>query len=240
MSRLVVSIHDVAAATADASRIWLDRLDGIGIPVVLKVVPGPYLDRPLASAPTLVSDLVAAAGRGHEVCLHGWCHRAEPGTGLRARLGRVVARGAEEFWSLDPIRAERRVRRGLFALRDCGLEPAGFTPPGWLAPRATRDVLAGIGLQWTTDHCGVSDLGEHRRIPATAWCYRGGATETNVGAAVVRRAVRRSARWGGVVRFAVHPVDTEDRWLVDATVELIRDLIEEGAEPTTFGALTAP
>ncbi|MGH6655287.1 MAG: hypothetical protein ACRDVE_08775, partial [Actinocrinis sp.] len=48
---LVVSIHDVALATAAESARWLADLDGLGVRATLLVVPGPWREPALANAP---------------------------------------------------------------------------------------------------------------------------------------------------------------------------------------------
>ena len=236
---LVLSIHDVAAVTSTESMCWLRRFDELGARCVLKVIPGPYRGRPLHDAPALVDELAAAVDRGHEICLHGWDHVAGPAPGLRGRVGRTVARGAEEFWMLDPDEGAARVACGRRVLEELGLVPAGFTPPGWLAPRELHRGLEDAGLSYVTDHFGVTDLVRRRRLRSPAWCYRGGTRARSVGATAVQRAVRATAARRDTVRLAVHPVDAADPRLVDDTVELVDDLMRRGVRPATFGELVA-
>jgi predicted deacetylase len=127
---LVVSVHDVAPATAAETRSWLADLAGLGVPAALLVVPGPWRGPGLAEEPEFGAELRRAADAGHELALHGWSHTAQPG-GDRSRRwsGQVAARGAGEFWTLDAPQARARIELGLSALRAAGIEPRGVGPP---------------------------------------------------------------------------------------------------------------
>ncbi|NUP47597.1 MAG: DUF2334 domain-containing protein, partial [Catenulispora sp.] len=80
MSRptLLVSLHDIAPASAAATRRWLADLDARAVPATLLIIPGPWRGARLSQSPDLIADLHAAASRGHEPALHGWAHRAGP------------------------------------------------------------------------------------------------------------------------------------------------------------------
>src|SRR5262245_61356915 len=100
--RIVVSVHDVAPATADETARWCADADRLGIPVSLLVIPGPWRGMQLADAPGYADVLHERRARGDEIVLHGWCHTAGPeGSALRRAFGRAVARGAAEFAALD-------------------------------------------------------------------------------------------------------------------------------------------
>ena len=93
--RLVVSVHDVSPATAEQTRRWCDDADGLGIPVSLLVIPGPWRGMELADAPDYARVLADRAGRGDEMVLHGYTHVAGPeGGAVRRLVGQAVARGA--------------------------------------------------------------------------------------------------------------------------------------------------
>jgi uncharacterized protein len=131
----VVSVHDVAPATAELVADWVADLDERELPATLLVVPGPYDGGPaLPSAPGLVDFLHAAANRGHELALHGFRHQGGPGgPPWRRAVDQVLARGAGEFWSLTERQARALLRAGLDMLADVDIGVSGFTPPGWLA-----------------------------------------------------------------------------------------------------------
>jgi predicted deacetylase len=135
---LLVSIHDVAPSTASATRRWVSLLAGTRIPLTFLAVPGPWRGARFGDRGDDGLDLAgwlrARQQGGDEICVHGWCHRADvPGWPARRWSGSVVARGAAEFWALDRATAATRTADGVAVLERHGLAVSGTTPPGWLA-----------------------------------------------------------------------------------------------------------
>ncbi|NUR24267.1 MAG: DUF2334 domain-containing protein, partial [Catenulispora sp.] len=189
---LLVSIHDVAPASAVATGRWLADLDARGVPATLLVIPGPWRGSQLSlsQSPDLVADLHGAASRGHELALHGWAHRAgRQGTPWRRAAAQLIARGAAEFAALDAAEATRRLTAGLARLAALGIEPVGFHPPGWLASPGAYQALRRVGLRYTTSHLFVHDLITERRHTLPALSHRPGGR----GEALADRLVRTSA-----------------------------------------------
>jgi uncharacterized protein len=234
-TRLVVSIHDVAPATADETRRWCADADSFGIPVSLLVIPGPWRGASLADEPGYAEVLRARAAHGDELVMHGWTHRAGPEGPLPRRLlGQVVARGAAEFGALDEVQAADRLMNGRAVLSELGLDVHGFTPPGWLASAATNRALAKAGFRYTTSHFGVLELGSGHMRHGFALSHRPGGTGERLGAAMMGRWARWSARRGGLVRIALHPDDLAQPGLRDATLKAIETVLSAGARPVTY------
>jgi peptidoglycan/xylan/chitin deacetylase (PgdA/CDA1 family) len=82
------------------------------------------------------------AAAGHEVALHGWRH--------------------ERWADLDPAEEEALLRRGTRALRDLGLAPVGFRPPGGELTAATAGLLRELGYTYcspaASDAAGIAVL----------------------------------------------------------------------------------
>jgi len=145
---LVVSIHDVAPATAEETRQWCRDVDSLGIPTSLLVIPGPWRGSSLADEPSYGDVLRERVAAGDDLVLHGWVHRAGPeGSRLRRTVCQAVARGAAEFGALDEAQATERLEAGRAVLAGLGLTVDGFTPPGWLASRAADRALARAGFR---------------------------------------------------------------------------------------------
>lgn len=237
---LVVSIHDVAPATAEASRAGVAALEQRGIRASLLVVPGPWRDQPLLDDPELVHWLRGADATGHEIAQHGWIHTAGPEGGpVRRAVGRAVARGCAEFWALDDQEARERLQRGRSVLWQAGLDPVGFTPPGWLASAATRRALRSLGYRYGTDHAGVYDLVAGRRHLTPALSSRPGGAADWIGRYTMISAARRLASLGGVVRVALHPADWHDPCLRTAALLAIDGATDAGARPCTYAELVS-
>jgi predicted deacetylase len=235
----VVSVHDVAPATSAETAEWMAALAERGVPASLLVIPGPFKGGPpLSDDPDLVAYLHEAAGQGHEVSLHGFTHVAGPGgTAVRRATGRVLARGAGEFWSLTEPEADDLLHKGLNVLADLDIGVVGFTPPGWLASPGTQKALAGAGFRYWTSHLAVHDLtgGPTRRMPALS--HRpGGATE-RAGARMMTAAARTFARRRMPFRIALHPADLGRPGLREATLTAIDAALAAGGRPVTYETL---
>jgi predicted deacetylase len=227
---LVVSVHDVAPATAAETATWLRELDARGIPATLLVVPGPWHGEALHDDPALVAQLHDAAERGHEISLHGYDHTGGPG-GLRNEL---LARGCAEFASLGEWEALSRLQRGRAVLRGLGFDPIGFTPPGWLASPGTRRALRTLRFRYLTSHLGVRDLVDGTTFWMPAFAQRPGGFGERAGAALVRTAAPQLARRGNGVRIALHPDDLARPSLRAASLDALDEALGAGARPMTY------
>ncbi|MFG2039985.1 DUF2334 domain-containing protein [Dactylosporangium sp. NPDC048998] len=238
---MVVSVHDVAPATADETARWCADADALGIPVSLLVIPGPWRGMELSEHDGYAEVLRERAARGDELVLHGWCHRAGPdGGAVRRAVGRAVARGAAEFAALDEQQATERLDAAKAVLDRLGLHTTGFTPPGWLASPAAVRALANAGFRYTTDHFGVKDLRSGRASVARrgfALSHRPGGTGERLGSAVLRAGAAWAARRRGLVRVALHPDDLHRPGLRDDTLRAIEGALQAGARATTYGAV---
>jgi predicted deacetylase len=238
---MVVSVHDVAPATAEETARWCADADALGIPVSLLVIPGPWRGMALAEHGDYAEVLRARAAHGDELVLHGWCHQAGPeGRAVRRAVGRAVARGAAEFAALDEEQAARRLGDARTVLDRLGLHTTGFTPPGWLASPAAERALSRAGFRYTTDHFGVKDLRGSRAARARrgfALSHRPGGTGERLGAAVLRAGAAWATRRRGLVRVALHPDDLHRPGLRDDTLRAIEGALKAGARATTYGAV---
>lgn len=232
---LLVSVHDVAPATIDAVRRWTGFLDERDVVSTLLAVPGPWRGTVLADDPTTTDWLSVRVDGGDEVGLHGWAHRADGSRrGARARVGRCIARGAEEFWALDGDEATRRVRDGLEELGRAGLHPVGFTPPGWLISGPARRAVLRSGLRYVADHRGARSATTTLRAPALG--HRPGGFSQTAGTFAMPMVARRRAAEGLPVRIALHPADLDHPKLVASTLDAIDAVLDAGGRATTYGA----
>jgi predicted deacetylase len=240
MSWLVVSVHDVAPATALACRAWVRDLDRLGVPSSLLVIPGPWRGCSIADDAELVAWLHRRVEGGDEIVQHGWDHEAVLGGPLwRQAVGQVVARGCAEFAALDSEEAARRLLRGLAVFDRLGFAVDGFTPPGWLASPGARRAMVRLGFRYTTSHRGIHPLPGGPVVPALALSHRPGGWGERAGADLVGRLSRRAAAAGRGVRIALHPADRARPALVRTTLDAIGSALAQGAVPRTYGAVLA-
>jgi len=154
-------------------------------------------------------------------------------------VNQAVSRGCGEFWSLEEGAARARLLRGRTVLWGEGLDPEGFTPPGWLASAASVRALRAAGYRYTTDHRGVLDLVRGVRIPAFALSNRPGSAAARMGSRLMRQTARRAVARGGVVRIALHPDDRSSSQLIEATLAVVDECLQAGAQPLTYAQLVA-
>lgn len=235
----VVSVHDVAPSTAEPTAQWLSDLDERGVPATLLVIPGRFGAGPeLRDDPDLISFLHKAAGRGHELSMHGLRHEGVPGgPPWRRGVNQILARGAGEFWSLTEAQARERLRAGLELLADADIGVVGFTPPGWLASPGTRRALAALGFGYWTSHLAVHSLpgGPARRMPALS--HRPGGAGERAGARMMIDAARGFSRLGKPFRIALHPADLARPGLRRTTLAAIDLTVAAGGRPMTYETL---
>jgi predicted deacetylase len=235
----VVSIHDVSPATAEQTRRWCEDADSLGVPVSLLVIPGPWRGMRLADAPDYARVLADRAGRGDEIVLHGFTHRAGPeGSAVRRAVGHAVARGAAEFAALSAAQATERLAEGKATMAEVGLTADGFCPPGWLASPGAVTALKSHGFRYVTTHWGLRHLRDGRLRRGFALSHRptGGPGE-RVGVALLRAAIRRGTARGGLVRIALHPDDLGRPRLRDETLRAIETVLAAGGQAMTYGQL---
>lgn len=243
----VVSLHDVAAATAGSAAEWMSRLEARGVSVSMLVVPGPWrpaaTQRTLADSPDVVDWLRDLEGRGHELVQHGWDHTAAPtwaadrrGPRVRA-VGRLVARGCGEFWTLGEHEATRRLVAGREVLRSVGLSAEGFVAPAWLMSPGSRAAVAATGFRYTTTHRHVADVAAGTTIRCLALSQRPQNRLAGLAAALSLAGVRRAIRFDAPLRIAVHPDDLVDRRALPSVLAAIDVATAAGYRSLTYAAL---
>ncbi|MEO1061583.1 MAG: DUF2334 domain-containing protein [Actinomycetota bacterium] len=238
---VVVSLHDVDTTTLAASRRWLELLAERDVPTTALVVCGPiHLATPAErrEVAQLLDEVVVLGG---EVSLHGWSHVADPGhAGVRAALGKAIARGCEEFWLLDEASAAERLTAMLTVLGDLGHTPVGMTPPGWLASSGARRAMRAAGLRYRTDHLAVHDLTSGRSVRAPALSHRSASTWQRPAAAGMALLAAGVERTGTPLRMSLHPADLEHPDLLATTLDLLDRALDRGDRAGTYADLLAP
>jgi predicted deacetylase len=227
---LVLSLHDVAPATQTDVVWWTERFDQWGVAAAtLLVVPGPWRGQRLRQGSWLAGWLAERAARGDEVALHGWSHRqVRPVPGWRGPAGRLLARGATEFWGIGREEAAIRIGWGREVLGELGFDEVGFTPPGWLITPEGVQAAAAVGVSYLTTHLTVLDLVRTARLRAPALCHRPGFGWITASALLVEGMGAATGVIGGGMRLAVHPVDRHHPGAVRAIRRLLTAALEGG------------
>lgn len=235
MTRLVVSLHDVAPATAEQSRRWLELLEARSLRTSLLVVPGPWRGGEFRRAGAFHSWLRRAESNGHEVVLHGWEHnRPADAAGPRGRVGALMARGCEEFWSASYADAMRRLSSGLNVLRDEGFNPTGFVAPGWLMSPDTISALRTCPLRYTVTHTRLIDLESLRDERIFVTSQRPASSVGRPLALATRALLASQTVLARPVRVAIHPADIAEPSLRRTNLMLCDAALGHGYTSLTY------
>lgn len=237
MKSFVVSLHDVAPSTAESSRRWVELLDDRGIRASLLVVPGMWNGMSLDSSTGFTTWLREAEARGHEVVQHGFRHVRTDSFSLgrvREIVGRVLARGCEEFWHLPTKRAAELMTLGREILVGQGFDVRGFVAPGWLMSKGALLAASHLEYGYTCTHTHVIDLSSGRRLLAPTTSQRPRSHLSGVGVKWNKTLVTVAARQGDVVRVALHPDDLHESKLRRANLDMCDRLRERGHRSSTY------
>ncbi len=208
--RLLVAIHDVTPAHAEALRRIYALLERLGITrYALLVVPDWHGAWPLERHPAFVDDLLARQAAGAEIFLHGYRHDEAGFARSWGQHLRVAGRTAAEaeFRIIPPDEAERRLDRGLQLFRRLGIDPVGFIPPAWLHGEGAMAQLRARRLDYTEGFWRIVRVADGARCfaPALSWSS---AVPWRSRLTARIAAARTGLPWvQPVVRVAIHPPD---------------------------------
>ncbi len=175
--------------------------------------------------PDFLDWLRRVESEGHEICLHGYTHRAESIAGgpIAQAIGRFYTAREGEFYQIGREEAQQRIRLGLKMLRDAGLDIYGFVPPAWLLSETGRQALMEEGLLYTTELQHIDFLQSCRLYaPVLVFsCRNGWRRWTSI------RWVRlweRINRRTPILRLAIHPLDWDYAAIRDTILGLASQL----------------
>ncbi len=236
--RLIVSFHDLHPGSREICARFVDRLARIGVPrISLLAVPRWHGAKPLSEDTACVRWMNRAVEAGHEICLHGFFHRAD---GFRGGpLNRLIARhytaGEGEFFQINKDTAFDRLSRGLSILEAAGgLPVVGFTPPAWLMSAAGREAARACGLRYTTTFGEVEFLQHGGQVAAPTVVYSCRNAWRRLVSRGWVRVWARVQRSAPVLRIAAHPGDFLDSRVERSLYDRIADALRTGRRPMTY------
>jgi len=208
---LVVSIHDVSPSTGNRTKEILSDLKSVGVSRVSLLVVPDHHHRGLVSAnPAFAAWLCAECAAGNEAVLHGFFHlRKNKATDdpVKRLITRSYTAGEGEFFDLDRPEARRLLDLGKTALKNCGVEPAGFIAPAWLLGPEAEQAVRESGFEYTTRISTVVDFRTETTHSSRSlvWSVRAAWRRTCSLAWNALLAEKNRESW--LLRIGIHPPD---------------------------------
>lgn len=207
MGAVILSVHDVTPAFSEQIKNLKAMLTSLDLPKIFLVTPlyRGLQENNLTRNAEFVDCLKAEPS---EIILHGLTH-----------VGTFME---NEFASIDPIEAKRRIKIGMDILKNVGLETQGFVAPMWNINQNVMKILKKERFSFTETFFSIVDLERDRKIRSLVCNY-------NFGNSVINRLVlipnsanfllKKASR--RLIRIALHPQDS------DATLKHIKRLLLE-------------
>lgn len=209
----VVSIHDVAPVTRDASARIIAELSARGVGVCsLLVVPNYHHTGAAVNDREFVHWLRGMEADGHEIVIHGYFHQRprQSNETLRQRfVTRFYTDDEGEFYDLGYAEAFERITRARDEFTAAGLKPRGFIAPAWLLSPEAERAAVDAELEYTTRLTNVRDLrsGESSSARSLVYSVRNGWRRgTSLAWNSLLQRVMQNAP---LLRLAIHPPDFE-------------------------------
>ena len=209
----VVSVHDVAPCTREASARIIEALRHAGVrPTSLLVVPNYHREGSATEDKNFVSWLRDLEARGHEIVIHGYFHERarRAGEGISEKLmTRFYTQDEGEFFDLDYDEALARITRARDELKTARLSPIGFVAPAWLLNHAGERAARDAGMQYTTRINSVVDLLTNQRELTRSLVYSTRSKWRRTVSLGWNAALSRSLEMRELARLSIHPPDFE-------------------------------
>jgi len=233
----VVSLHDVAPPTWEASKRIVEDLHGRGIRVTsVLVVPDYHHTGQSTENRSFVAWLRELETAGHEVVIHGYFHLrpSRRNESLPDQfITRVYTQNEGEFYDLPYEEARRRITLAREQFEGAGLKPHGFIAPAWLLGAEAERAAQDAGMEYTTRLSSVRDLRSGATFTARSLVYsvrnqwrRAASLTWNT---VLAQLVQRQS----LVRLSIHPVDYQHRSIWRQITDLV-ERMPEARTPTTY------
>jgi hypothetical protein len=233
---IVLSFHDLRPHSLSRCEDFLNRLKTLGVNrISLLVVPCWYGGVPFTAEEVFVMWLRDRAQEGHDICLHGYSHKADRVSGgpVPQFLGRVYTHNEGEFFQMEKSEAERKLKHGIALFRQAGLPVYGFTPPAWLISDEALAVVKWKGFHYTTGLNHIYSLRNDKSIYAPVIVF---SSRTLLRRGVSQVWVRFWWYWNRtqpIIRLAVHPIDLLYPSIADTIYSMVETALKQRT-PMTY------
>ncbi len=209
-NNLIISFHDLHPGSMDRCKKFIERCRGFGAyRISVLVIPQYHGSPKFTENETFVGYLQQLAAEGHDLCLHGYYHRAdEVSGGVKSQLtGKIYTSGEGEFFQITNTQAEKKLEAGLALFEEAKVPVVGFTAPAWLLSDEGYEALKKRGFQYNTlwGEVQIPQLDQSYKAPTLVYSSR------NTWRRIVSKIWINFYHWKNrnkhLLRFAVHPAD---------------------------------
>jgi len=222
----VVSVHDVAPCTREASARIIEALQHAGVRTTsLLVVPNYHREGSATEDKNFVSWLRDLEARGYEIVIHGYFHERPRRAGERIKekfMTRFYTHDEGEFFELDYDEAFARITRARDEFEAARLSPIGFVAPAWLLNHAGERAARDAGMQYTTRIDSVLDLLTGEREATRSLVYTTRSKWRRTLSLGWNAALARSLEMRELARLSIHPPDFEAPKIWDQILQFIQ------------------
>ena len=209
----VVSLHDVAPCTREASARIIEALKRAGVRTAsLLVVPNYHRQGSATEDKNFISWLRDLEARGYEIVIHGYFHERprRPDERIREKfMTRFYTRDEGEFFDLDYEEAFARITKARDEFKAARLSPIGFVAPAWLLNAAGERAARDAGMQYITRIDSVLDLLTGERAPTRSLVYSTDSGWRRTVSLGWNAALSRGLEMRELARLSIHPPDFE-------------------------------
>ena len=209
--QLVVSLHDVAPPTWEASEKIIHELSRRGVRACsLLVVPDYHHTGRAIENRKFIDWLRELENAGHEIVIHGYFHErpARNDESFRVRLlTQSYTSGEGEFYDLDYAEALRRIKQARDEFTAAGLKPRGFIAPAWLLSAEAERAATDAEMEYTTRLTTVVDLRSREVFRARSLVYSVRNAWRRTASLAWNAALARIQSSHSLLRLGLHPPD---------------------------------
>lgn len=239
-NKLIISFHDLHPGSMDRCKKFIAQCQAFGAKTISILVIPQYHGTPkFTNDPAFVEYLQQLAADGHDLCLHGYYHRADEITGgVKSQVtGKIYTSGEGEFFQITEDQAKAKLKDGLALFEEANIPAVGFTAPAWLLSDEGYAALKQKGFQYNTlwSEVQLPQLNQSYKAPTLVYSSR--SAWRRVVSKVWINFYHWKHRNTHFLRFAVHPADfdhadieahiykTLPKALASREAETYRDLI---------------
>ncbi|TFE69100.1 DUF2334 domain-containing protein [Methylacidiphilum sp. Yel] len=241
---LFVTLHDVHPMNRKKIEKQRESLSAWGIEKVgLLIVPFYHHKKSIIEDPSFCAWISSCASLGDEPIVHGFYHDRIGRTDKLSELfwTRIYTQQEAEFLGIEKKVAFRRLEEAKKMFMSLGWSSRGFIAPGWLFDAPLLEWLPEVGYAYTVaiDRIILFENPSTSSIFSFSHCWSNRSAWRRAASIVwnswlKQRNILSKKRY---VRVGLHPEDSDYPAIWKQVEKSIKDFLELGMHPETYGSL---